>query len=368
MNTPNTRYLPQLPEDYPEAESTALKLGFLPLLDCTPVIVAKELGFFDEVGIDVTLSKENSWGAIRDKVQFGILDAAPMPAGIVLASSARIGASIPMVTGMGLGVNGNAITASNSVWQDINKTDNSSDSSCAADRFKAYLRTVESLTVATVHTYSSHRFLLNEWLKCYQIDPENKIRQIVLPPSQMPTAMKEGKIDLFCAGEPWNSVASRMGVGQRLIDGKDIWADAPDKMLTVTRPWHDKNPNTHRRLIAAVLKACLWLENDQNLLSGFRLLTQKNYLSTVLDNHELLSGGHSFSPSVATRPKSSQAMWFIDHIAEQNPQNAFDSEEMIRSTYLFDVYKDVSKLMGLITPPSDQNEALFLCNASKMDS
>src|SRR4051812_4276697 len=41
-------------------------LGFIALTDCAPLIIAKELGFFAERGLDVTLQKQASWPATRD--------------------------------------------------------------------------------------------------------------------------------------------------------------------------------------------------------------------------------------------------------------------------------------------------------------
>ena len=43
-----------------------IKLGFIPLTDCAPLVAAKELGLFAKYGVDVELSKEASWANIRD--------------------------------------------------------------------------------------------------------------------------------------------------------------------------------------------------------------------------------------------------------------------------------------------------------------
>jgi nitrate/nitrite transport system substrate-binding protein len=45
-----------------------IKLGFIPLTDCAPLVIAKEMGFFAKYGVDVQLSKEASWAVIRDKI------------------------------------------------------------------------------------------------------------------------------------------------------------------------------------------------------------------------------------------------------------------------------------------------------------
>src|SRR5947199_2042091 len=53
-----------------------IKLGFIPLTDCAPLVIAKEMGFFAKYGVDVQLSKEASWAVVRDKLLNGELDGA----------------------------------------------------------------------------------------------------------------------------------------------------------------------------------------------------------------------------------------------------------------------------------------------------
>ncbi|HVK41968.1 MAG TPA: ABC transporter substrate-binding protein, partial [Phenylobacterium sp.] len=47
---------------------TALTLGYIPLTDAAPLVVAEAKGFFSAEGLDVTLQREASWATIRDKV------------------------------------------------------------------------------------------------------------------------------------------------------------------------------------------------------------------------------------------------------------------------------------------------------------
>ena len=53
-----------------------VKLGFIALTDCAPLVMAKELGLFKKYGIDIQLTKEASWAVIRDKILNGELDGA----------------------------------------------------------------------------------------------------------------------------------------------------------------------------------------------------------------------------------------------------------------------------------------------------
>src|ERR1700744_5305654 len=45
----------------------ACRIGFVPMIDCAPLIVAQELGLFAKHGIAVRLSRELGWATIREK-------------------------------------------------------------------------------------------------------------------------------------------------------------------------------------------------------------------------------------------------------------------------------------------------------------
>ena len=72
-------------------EKKALKLGYMPLSDCLPLLVAQQQGFFAKQGLNVELQQEVSWANIRDKVIVGHFDGAHMLAPMVLASSVGLG-------------------------------------------------------------------------------------------------------------------------------------------------------------------------------------------------------------------------------------------------------------------------------------
>lgn len=45
--------------------------GFIPLVDSAPLIVAHEIGFAAEEGVDLVLHREPSWSSLRDKLALG---------------------------------------------------------------------------------------------------------------------------------------------------------------------------------------------------------------------------------------------------------------------------------------------------------
>jgi len=89
-----------------------VKLGFIALTDCAPLVMAKELGLFKKYGIDIVLTKEASWAVIRDKILNGELDGAhclySMPFSVYEGIGGKAGSEMRIA--MTLSNNGQAIT------------------------------------------------------------------------------------------------------------------------------------------------------------------------------------------------------------------------------------------------------------------
>src|ERR1700716_2133462 len=99
------------------ASEARLRIGFIPLADAAALLVAVDKGFTAQEGLDVELVREVSWSNIRDKLNIGLFDAAHLIAPGAIASSLGIGhVKVPIVAPFGLGVNGNAITVSPSLY------------------------------------------------------------------------------------------------------------------------------------------------------------------------------------------------------------------------------------------------------------
>ena len=104
----------------PPAERVELTLGFMRLADAAPLAVARELGFFERFGLEVQLVREVSWANIRDKVTVGALDAGQMLAPMPLLTSLGVGGlRCPLLTGLMLNLNGNAITLAAGLYEQL---------------------------------------------------------------------------------------------------------------------------------------------------------------------------------------------------------------------------------------------------------
>jgi nitrate/nitrite transport system substrate-binding protein len=109
-------------------EKDTLKLGFIKLTDCAPLVIAKEKGFFEDEGMQVEVTPQSNWKVLLDNVIVGNLDGAHMLSGQPIAATIGIGTEAHIVTPYTLDLSGNAITVSNSIWEPMQENDPDLDS------------------------------------------------------------------------------------------------------------------------------------------------------------------------------------------------------------------------------------------------
>lgn len=225
-----------------------LRLGFIPLTDCAPLVVSQALGFFEEEGLAVELVREASWATIRDKIAVGALHGAHMLAPMALAADGAI------LAPLALNRNGSAITVSTAL----------------ADMRLAEVVAVRRdsgqspLTFAVVFPQSMHNYLLRCWLTAQGVEPDIDVRIVVIPPPRMVEKMRAGEIDGFCVGAPWNAVAEAEGLGRIQITASQLLPDGPDKVLGVPATLAEHRHDDLRACLRAVARGAAWADDVEN--------------------------------------------------------------------------------------------------------
>lgn len=248
----------------PQANAAAvnphrLRVGFVPLTDCAPIVMARELGLFEKYGVSVTLSRELGWATIRDKIIYGELDAAHAVVGLPVAATLGVGSvRCDCATALVLNLNGNGITLSNELRR-MGITD------AAKLRVEIQkLRGERTFTFGIVSPVSTHNFLLRSWLAAAGINPDRDVRIVVVPPPQMVANLKSGNLDGFCAGEPWNSVAVQSRAGWCAAVSAELDPNHPEKVLMVRREFAEQREAEHLALVAALIEACEFCDAPEN--------------------------------------------------------------------------------------------------------
>ncbi|HKY93045.1 MAG TPA: CmpA/NrtA family ABC transporter substrate-binding protein, partial [Nevskiaceae bacterium] len=241
-----------------------VRVGVLPLADAVPLLVARDKGFFAAQGLDVTLSVEGSWAGIRDKLATGLLDAAQLLAAMPIAANLGLdGLRVPMHAGLMLSRNGSSITVSTSLYESMGRPPPDPVGAASAlravideDRRQGRPRRV----FAHVFPFSTHHYVLSEWLESGGIDPQTDVSLVVIPPPLMVKMLRERRIDGYCVGAPWGAAAEEALIGRRLVATHRVRPGCAEKVLGVTRDWAELNPHTHLGMVAALIEACRWLD------------------------------------------------------------------------------------------------------------
>jgi nitrate/nitrite transport system substrate-binding protein len=256
-------------------EQTEVKVGFIPLTDCAPVVMAAELGFDKKYGIKIIPSKEASWAGVRDKLINGELDAAHVLYGLVYGVQMGIGGPQKDLAVLAtLSQNGQAITLSQQL-KEQGVTDGATLKALVDKKAKEY-------TFAQTFPTGTHALWLYYWLAANGIHPQKDVKSIVVPPPQMVANMRVGNMDGYCVGEPWNARAIADKIGFTVTTSQNIWPDHPEKVLGTRSEWAEKHPNTARALIAAVLDAARWIdESAANRSKMVVTIAGKSYVNTT---------------------------------------------------------------------------------------
>ena len=250
-----------------------LRVGFVPLLDCAPLVMAQELGLFWKHGLRVKLERELGWATVRDKIIYGELDAAHALAAMPVSATLGLG-SIPCdcLTALVMNLHGNAITLANDLWQRGVR-----DGDTLREEIKRSRRE-KVLTFGVVFPFSSHRHLLRKWFSAHGIDSERDVRMVVVPPPQMAANLKAGNLDGFCVGEPWNSVAVQARAGWCVAASSELDPGHPEKVLMVRREFAEQRADEHLALVAALLEACEFCAAPENHERIAAMLAQPEFV------------------------------------------------------------------------------------------
>jgi nitrate/nitrite transport system substrate-binding protein len=344
-----------------------LKVGFIPIIDCAPVVLAEELGAFERQGLDVEIRREVSWSNVRDKLALGLLDASHILAPLPLALTLGIDSvNVPMVNVMTLHLNGNALTLSRALWQEIEEVAPELAAKGAPLDARAIAAVVRrraaagrpQLVLASVFPYSVQHYMVRLWLSSGGLDPDRDVRLTIVPPPHTVAHLSGGVIDGYCVGEPWNRQAEALGIGRIALTGPDIWRGMPEKVLGTTETFAEKNPDTVKALIKALLEAVQWLDDPANRAETARVLSQPRYLNTpaeVMQRTLGLPDFHVFHRSHANFPWRSHADWFLKQMVRWGQASpSIDITAISDRVYRTDIYRTAAGEIGIACPEFDR--------------
>jgi nitrate/nitrite transport system substrate-binding protein len=376
-----------------DVEKDELKLGFIKLTDMAPLAIAYEMGFFEDEGLFVTIEPQANWKVLLDGVIDGTLDGAHMLAGQPLAATIGFGTKAHIVTPFSMDLNGNGITVSNTIWEEMKqyvpkdeagKPIHPISASALKPIVDRYKDEGKPFNMGMVFPVSTHNYELRYWLASGGIHPglyteDNISGQVdadvllsVTPPPQMPATMEAGTILGYCVGEPWNQAAVFKGIGVPVITDYEIWKNNPEKVFGMTKEFTEKNPNTTIALTKALIRAAEWLDadNNANRAEAVEILSRPEYVgadeeviaNSMTGTFEYEKGDKREIPDFnvffrynATYPFYSDAIWYLTQmrrwgqITEAKPAEWY--AQVAADVYQPDLYLKAAQMLvdeGLI--------------------
>lgn len=373
-------------------EKPNLTVGFVPVNDCAPFAVAYEKGFFRKYGLNVTLSREASWGTSRDGVIFGRLDASPVVSGAV--TNARIGAEgarqAAMCAAMTIHRHGNAMTMNRAMWESGLRPlqDYNGNLDSLGQDFHRYFTGLspDRRIWAVVLSSSIYEYFVRYLAAALGINPTEEFRIIVIPPPQMVSNIRIGAMQAYMVAEPWNTraITGNEGVGFTFAQGKQIWRGHPDRVLAVMESFIEENPKTYRSLVKAMIEACQYCSNPANREEVAQLISARSFTGAKADfTKPAIVGNYNYGgfdnqkrivqstdttiffdlpPDLAQTPGDhstflwqSQSIWLMTQAARwgQIAELPADAEERARKAWRTDLYREIATEMGITCPTDD---------------
>lgn len=264
-------------------ETTQIKLGYIPIVESAPLIIAQEKGFFAKYGMTgVEVSKQANWASARDNVTIGAAGGGidggqwqmPMP---YLISEGIItnGNKVPMYVLAQLVTQGNGIAISGK-----NAGKGIALKMADPEVIKGYPST-EGRKFKAAHTFPNvnQDFWIRFWFAANGIDPDNDIDLLAVPPPETVQGMRNGTMDAFSTGDPWPYRIVSDDIGFMATLTAEMWRFHPEEYLAIRADWVDKNPKATKALLKGVMEAQQWCDKPENRAELVQILSGRNFFN-----------------------------------------------------------------------------------------
>ncbi len=340
-------------------ETATVKFGMIALTDCSPIVIAHEKGLFKKYGIDSVIAKGANWAAIRDSLSSGDLQATHMLLGMPIASTMGLLGSPkkPMVIPWLLNRNGQAISLK-AEW----KGKVAGDPKALKPMVDKAKSLGEPLTFAMTFPPGTHAMWTRYYLGAGGIHPDKDVALITIPPAQMVSNMKIGKMDGFCVGEPWNARAINDKIGFTSVTTQDIWKDHPEKVCAFLADFAEKNPKSVKGVLKALHEASVWLDDLANRPEQCEIVSKPTYincdkniiLGRLLGDYDYGDGRKKkddhymiFSQRNCNYPQPKYCKWWLTQFRRWGMvTGAPDYEGLAKQVMRQDIYEEAMKEIG----------------------
>ncbi|HSF76830.1 MAG TPA: CmpA/NrtA family ABC transporter substrate-binding protein [Microcoleus sp.] len=357
-------------------ESTKITLGYIPIVEAAPLIIAQEKGFFAKYGMtEVIVAKQANWGSARDNLEIGSAGGGidggqwqmPMPYQISKGLITKNGVQIPMYVLAQLNTQGNGIAiAGKHKGKGIGlKLDQA-----AQDYIKGLKQAGTPFKAAYTFPKANQDLWIRYWLAANGINPDTEAELLTVPSAQTVANMKTGSMDGFSTGDPWPLRIVTEDIGFMSALTGQIWKDHPEEYLAIRGDWVDKHPKATEALLAGLIEAQQWCDKPENRPELVAITSGRNYfdvapavLTPPYQGKYLMGDGQpeiddfKMSPLYwkddlgnVSYPYKSHDLWFLTESVRWGflPTTTLaDSKTIIDKVNREDLWKAAAKLAGV---------------------
>lgn len=299
-------------ENFAKNPNAPLRIGYLPITDATPLLVAIDKGLFKKRGIEIEKPVLfRSWAQLVEAFISGQVNVIHIlsPMAIWL----RYGSNSPAKIVMWNHMAGSALT----VLPDIET-----------------INDLGGKTIAIPFWYSIHNIVLQHILRENNLtitekNPRSKheVRLVVMAPSDMISALATKSISGFIVAEPFNAIAEEKKIGKVLRFSADVWKDHACCVTLMHQHDLDNRPLWSEKIVDALVEAQLWTNNNR---SETALLLSKQGL------HKFMPHDPNILLKILDPPQTSWQS-YVDSGVIKHPewqQNRIDFQPYPYSSYL----------------------------------
>jgi nitrate/nitrite transport system substrate-binding protein len=277
------------PVAFGQPEKKSINIGFVPSIECLPLIVAKDKGFFKEQGLTVNLVKFDTWDALKEGISKGKIDVAEALFALPLWSHVSKDKS-PLIALMGLNLNGGSVGMSKKLWdKGLRPSTKFNYRQEYSELYNGYMRSRKNVVekagsskdqdkekneknkeketgfpiFAIDHPASMSHYLARYWLATMQIAPDRSFKFQVMNEKDLRAGLRSGKVEAYTTEESVQQQLIKEKLGFTSYVNRDIWRGHPDKILTTTASWAKQNPIATKAIIASVLAACQFCDLER---------------------------------------------------------------------------------------------------------
>lgn len=232
------------------AANGPVRIGYLPITDAAPLLVAHNNGFFKDAGVDVEKpTMLRSWAQLIEAFIAGQVNVVHLLSPMTVW--ARFGSKVPAKVVAWNHVGGSGLT----VLPEINE-----------------LKALGGKTVAIPFWYSIHNVVLQAMLRDAGLSPvsrkqgqpaANEVNLVVMAPADMPPALASRNIAGYIVAEPFNAIAETMGIGKVLRFTGDVWRNHACCTVFMHERDLEQRPEWSQKVVDAIVRAQLWIRENR---------------------------------------------------------------------------------------------------------